>query len=217
LRRGVALAAVLLASSAAAGTVTGVVTVVEKKGKAAEDVSETVVYVDGARGRLPAQKAVVTMKSKAFHPRLTVIPVGGTVEFPNEDPIYHNVFSVSGENRFDLDLYKRPKSGSRTFEHPGIVRVFCNIHPQMSAIIVVRDNPFFTRADDQGRFRIEGVPAGQYRLKAWHERGGETEAEITVSADGTTETHLALDASSFRRVPHKNKYGKDYSAPTDRY
>ncbi|HEY7515684.1 MAG TPA: hypothetical protein VIC87_14455, partial [Vicinamibacteria bacterium] len=132
MRRGVALAAVLLASSAAAGTVTGVVTVVEKKGKAAEDVSETVVYVDGARGRLPAQKAVVTMKSKAFHPRLTVIPVGGTVEFPNEDPIYHNVFSVSGENRFDLDLYKRPKSGSRTFEHPGIVRVFCNIHPQMS-------------------------------------------------------------------------------------
>ena len=134
------------------------------------------------------------------------------MEFPNEDPIFHNVFSVSGENRFDLQLYKRPKSGSWTFLKPGLARIYCNIHPQMSAVVIVRDNPFYARAAADGSFRFEGVPAGQYVLKAWHERGGETQASVTVSADGTATAQLALDASSFKRAAHKNKYGKDYES-----
>jgi hypothetical protein len=140
-----------------------------------------------------------------------VVGVGTTVEFPNEDPIFHNVFSVSGDNRFDLDLYKRPKTGAFTFQKPGVVRVYCNIHPQMSAVVLVRDNPFFTRAAADGSFAIEGVPAGPQVLHAWHERGGEATAPVTVTAEGTVKLPLTLDASTFKRVAHKNKLGKDYS------
>jgi plastocyanin len=195
--------------------VSGTVSVVEKGGRPAADLSETVVYLEGAKASPKPAKVTMTMKAKAFQPRLVVVPVGGTVEFPNEDPIFHNVFSVSGENRFDLDLYKRPKSGSWTFQHPGIVRVYCNIHPQMSAIVVVRDNPYYAKASADGSFVIENVPAGKYLLKAWHERGGEAELEVAVTAEGKVGAQLALDASSFKKAPHKNKFGKDYSAPAE--
>jgi plastocyanin len=200
-----------LAASVSAGTVKGRIQVVDKGGKKATDVSDVVVYVDGAKTRPRPARATVTMKGKSFLPRVVAVAVGGTVDFPNEDPIFHNVFSVSGENRFDLDLYKRPKSGSWTFQHPGIVRVYCNIHPQMSAVVVVRDNPYFTKAAPDGSFAIEDVPAGKYQLKAWHERAGEGSVEITVGAASETTAELTLDASTFKRAPHKNKFGKDYS------
>jgi hypothetical protein len=154
----------------------------------------------------------MVMKGKAFLPRVVVVPVGGSVEFPNEDPIFHNVFSVSGENRFDLALYKRPKSGSWTFQHPGVVRVYCNIHPQMSAVVLVRDNPYYARVAQDGSFSIEGVPAGRHVLKAWHERAGEVSTEVNVPAEGQAGAQLVLDASGFKRAQHKNKYGKDYSS-----
>lgn len=169
------------------------------------------MYVDGPKVKAPSAKVTMTMKGKSFTPRVAVVPVGGTVEFPNEDPILHNVFSVSGENRFDLDLYKRPKSGSWTFQHPGVVRVYCNIHPQMSAVVLVRDNPWFTKAAQDGSFELSDLPPGKYLLKAWHERGGEAEKEITVTARGEATAQLALDASGYKRLPHKNKFGKDYS------
>jgi hypothetical protein len=154
----------------------------------------------------------MVMKGKAFIPHVAVVPVGGTVEFPNEDPIFHNAFSVSGDNRFDLALYKRPKVGSFTFQHPGVVKVYCNIHPQMSAVVLVRDNPLFARAAADGSFTIEGVPAGRHILKAWHERAGETAQEVTVPEKGEAQARFALDASSYKVVPHKNKFGKDYSS-----
>jgi hypothetical protein len=126
------------------------------------------------------------------------------------------VFSVSGDNRFDLALYKRPKTGSWTFQHPGVAKVYCNIHPQMSAVVVVRDNPFFTRAAADGSFTIEGVPAGRHVVKAYHERAGEAAVEVTVPAQGGATAVLNLDASAFKRVQHKNKFGKDYESG-DRY
>jgi len=156
--------------------------------------------------------ATVVMKAKAFTPHVVVIPVGGTVEFPNDDPIFHNAFSLSPENKFDLELYKRPKTGSWTFKSPGVVNVYCNIHPQMSAVVVVRDNPFFARAAKDGAFTLEGVPAGKYTLVAWHERGGDKAMEVTVPADGAVNANLTLDGSKYKRVPHKNKFGKDYTA-----
>ena len=210
--RSVALfVSLALAVSASAGTVKGRVQVVDKGGRKVSDVSDVVVYVEGVKTRPRPARATVTMKGKAFRPRVVAVAVGGTVDFPNQDPIFHNVFSVSGENRFDLDLYKRPKSGSWTFQHPGIVRVYCNIHPQMSAVVLVRDNPYFTKASADGSFLIEDVPAGKYALRAWQERAGEGSVEITVTASDETSAELTLDASKWKRVRHKNKFGKDYS------
>jgi plastocyanin len=162
-------------------------------------------------------KAAIVMRGKSFTPHVVVVPVGGTVEFPDEDPILHNVFSVSGENRFDLQLYKKPKTATKTFEHPGVVRVYCNIHPQMSAVVLVRDSPFFARAGADGSFSIEGVPAGRHTVKAWYERAPEEAvAEVTVPETGEARVELRLDASKYRQVQHKNKFGEDYTSD-DRY
>lgn len=212
------MAAVLLgvALPGWAGSVTGRVTVLDKGGRTAQDAGDAVVWVEGARGALKPTRAVVTMQGKEFRPRVVAIPVGSTVQFPNDDPILHNAFSVSGENRFDLDLYRRPKTGAWTFRHPGIVRVYCNIHPQMAAVVVVRDNPYFAQASPDGSFSIEEVPAGRYALKAWHPRAGEAGQALSVPAEGGVRADLGLDASGFRRAPHKNKYGRDYDAG-DRY
>ena len=209
-----ALAATVLAlpAAAGAGSITGKVELVDKGGRKATDLSDVVVYVEGARVKPKPATATVVMKGKAFNPHVVVVPVGGTVQFPNEDPIFHNAFSVSGDNRFDMELYKRPKVGSFTFQHPGVVKVYCNIHPQMSAVIVVRDNPLFTKAAVDGTFTIENVPAGKYVVKAWHERGGEAGSEVTVTETGTAQARFTLDGSTFKSVPHKNKFGKDYSA-----
>jgi plastocyanin len=201
----------MAAPAAGAGTITGKVELVEKGGRKATDLSDVIVYVEGARVKPRPTTATVVMKGKAFAPRVVAVPVGGTVQFPNEDPIFHNAFSVSGENRFDLELYKRPKVGSFTFQHPGIVKVYCNIHPQMSAVVLVRDNPLFTRAAADGTFTIENVPSGRYALKAWNERAGEAATEVTVTDRGEAQARLALDASRYKTVPHKNKFGKDYS------
>jgi len=205
----------LAAPPAGAGTVRGLVEVLEKKGRRAADVSDVVVWVEGPRVRPSPVRATMTMRNKTFEPRLLVVPVGGTVAFPNEDPILHNAFSLSPENRFDLDLYKKPTSRSYTFERPGIVRVYCNIHPQMSALVVVVANPFWGRADANGRYSIADVPAGSWVVKAWHERAGEIERQVTVPESGEVAIDLTLDASSYRRARHKNKYGKDYK--TSRY
>jgi plastocyanin len=207
---------VVAALPCSAGSVVGRVTVLGKGGRPTQDPGDTVVWVEGAKGTLKPSRAVITMRNKEFRPRVVAIPVGGTVEFPNADPILHNAFSVSRENRFDLDLYRSPQTGAWTFRHPGIVRVYCNIHPQMAAVVVVRDNPYFVQAAADGRFVIEDVPEGRYTLKAWHPRGGETAQPLSVPAEGEVRVDLNLDASRFKGTPHKNKYGRDYGA-ADRY
>jgi plastocyanin len=195
---------------AAAGTLRGRVEMLEKKGKKARDLSEVVVWVEGPRVTPEPTTATMTMAMKRFKPRLVVVPVGGSVAFPNIDPILHNAFSVSGKNRFDLQLYKKPKSRAQTFEHPGIVRVYCNIHPQMSGFVVVRDNPFWAQASKDGRFSIADVPAGTWVVKAWHARARTITKKVTVPEEGAVDLGLTLDGSRYRRVPHKNKHGKKY-------
>jgi plastocyanin len=202
--------AVCAAGPLSAGTVEGRVEVLERKGRKAKDLSDVVVWVEGPRVTPEPASVTITMKKKRFEPHLVVVPVGGKVSFPNMDPILHNAFSVSGENRFDLDLYKKPKSRSHTFQHPGVVRVFCNIHPQMSAYVVVRDNPFWAQARQDGGFSITGLPAGTWVVRAWHARTGETTSKVTVPASGTVSLPLTLDATKYKRARHRNKYGKKY-------
>lgn len=209
-RLRVALGVIALSSLAPAGDIVGRVELTEKGGKKATDLSDVVVYIENSKARPKPAREVVTMKSKAFAPHVLAIGTGTTVDFPNEDPILHNVFSVSGEG-FDLGLYKRPKSGSRTFDKPGVYTLYCNIHPQMSATVVVRDNPYFAAASKDGSFRIAGVPAGEYKLVAYHDRAGESvPVGVKVSAAAETAVNLSLDASTYKRVAHKNKFGKDY-------
>jgi plastocyanin len=207
---GAVVFVVCAAGPALAGTVHGKVQVLEKEGRPASDTGDAVVWVEGPKTRARPVGGTVSMKSKAFVPRVTVVTVGGSVEFPNLDAISHNVFSVSGENRFDLNLYKKPKSASKVFDHPGVVRIYCNIHPQMSGFVLVRDNPFWARVGADGSFSIPDVPAGAWVLKAWHERAGESDQPITVPEAGAVTAAFTLDASKWKRAPHKNKFGKDY-------
>ena len=206
------LVAIVLCAAApiAAGNVQGKVTVLEKDGRKAQDTDETIVWVEGPKLRARPTGATVTMKGKAFVPRVTVVSVGGKVEFPNQDSIFHNVFSVSGENRFDLELYKKPKSAFKVFDEPGVVRIYCNIHPQMSGFVLVRDNPFWARVSADGSFAIPGVPAGSWVVKAWHERSGESAQTLQVPETAAAFASFTLDASKYKRAPHKNKFGKDY-------
>jgi plastocyanin len=199
-----------LAAPLAAGTVNGRVTVAGKNGKPV-DPADVVVSLEGVKTKPKPAPASVIMKGKQFIPRVTVVPVGSSVAFPNEDGIFHNVFSLSGDNRFDLDLYKKPKTASWTFAHPGVAKVYCNIHPQMSAVVVVVDTPYYAKTDKSGTFTVADVPPGKYTLHAWHERGGETTTQVTVPAEGAAEAALTLDASKYKRVQHKNKFDKDYS------
>jgi plastocyanin len=209
---GAVVFAVWVAAPALAATLQGRVAVVEKGGRPAKDVADAVVWLEGPRtasARRPLG-ATVTMRRKTFLPRVSVVDVGGRVDFPNQDSIFHNVFSVSGSNNFDLLLYKKPKSAFKVFEHPGLVRIYCNIHPQMSGFVLVRDNPFWARVEADGGFQITDVPAGTWLAKAWHERSGESSESVRVPETGTVTISFTLDASGFKRAPHKNKFGKDY-------
>ena len=151
---------------------------------------------------------IVTVR-KEFLPRTLAVPVGSTVRFPNQDVILHNVFSVSGKNRFDLGLYKRGDGKTATFEQPGVVRVFCNVHHNMVAYVLVVDTPFSTSPDFNGGFRLEDLPDGPGTLKVWHERSEPYSQEVTLPLDGPLNIQLTV---SKPRVPrHTNKFGKPYA------
>ncbi len=151
---------------------------------------------------------IVTVR-KEFLPRTLTVPVGSTVRFPNQDVIIHNVFSVSGKNRFDLGLYKRGDGKTATFEQPGVVRVFCNVHHDMVAYILVVDTPYSTSPDFNGRFRLEDLPDGPGTLTVWHERSEPYTRNVTLPLDGPLSIELSV---SKPRVPrHSNKFGKPYA------
>jgi plastocyanin len=218
----VALLAVVLASAPAAaqGSVNGRVAITERPGEATTDFNATVVYLvpadSGARPASPKPKgdkagpAAIAMNGRAFVPHVRVIMPGMKVEFPNQDPFSHNIFSTATGAAFDLGLYGAGKSKDATFKRAGAFPIYCNIHPRMTAFVVVAPTPWYAQAGNDGRWTIEGVPAGQYTLHVWHERATEVKQPITVVATGLSDVSTTLDARGFKFSPHKNKFGKEY-------
>jgi plastocyanin len=196
-----------------AAPVSGKVEVLEKGNVKRAVVRDVLIFLEGVRAEIPAsvreRRVSVASRNKTFEPHVEVVPLGGSVSFPNHDEIMHNVFSLSKGNKFDLGLYKNGAKKDFTFANPGLVRVYCNIHPQMSALLQVMENPFFAWTTPDGGFIIDGVPPGNYQLKAWHEEG-ETTQPLSVTEAGASGLLVRIDVSGFAKRPHMNKFGKPY-------
>lgn len=174
-------------------------------------LADAVVTFEPAAGESPSpppEPFQIVTEDKQFRPRVLVVPVGSRVRFPNRDPILHNVFSVSGDNAFDVGLYEEGEGKAVTFEHPGLVRVFCNVHHSMVAYVLVVETPHVARPDSRGRFRLEGVPEGPGILTLWHERADPVRREIRVPSGEGLE--LALEITKPRVPKHLNKAGEPY-------
>lgn len=143
-------------------------------------------------GETGARELNMAQQGETFIPHVLPIQVGSTVEFPNLDPIFHNVFSLSAPRTFDLGRYPQGESKSVTFDQAGLVPVFCHIHSDMSAVILVLDNPYFTVPEPDGRYLIGDVPPGSYTLVAWHERSKPVEHEVDVRAGQALELDLTV-------------------------
>jgi len=208
-------------NSSSAGTIAGIVRANGKEGieaaggggkydsrkfKFAEridyaEMREFVVYIDSRFGTnaAPPDKPVqvlttrkISQKGAMFSPHLLPVVVGTTVEWPNHDEILHNVFSISDTKPFDLGLYKHPEVKRITFDKPGRVDAFCSIHKAMNCVILVLENPYFAATDESGGYSIQNVPAGTYKIKAWHERLPSQVKDIIVPESGEVRMDFTL-------------------------
>lgn len=207
-----------------AATVHGLISIKGTDAKKKGGIDPTVVWLDSKRADyLPAHRAShaeMLQKNKSFQPHLLAIPAGTTVDFPNFDPIFHNAFSNYNGQIFDIGLYPPSSSRSVTFSREGVVRVFCNIHSTMSAVIVVLRSPHFAETSAGGDFQIGRVPDGSYRLRFYHERATEQtlqalERDLEISGPDIDLGSVELTESGYLPVPHLNKYGKPYSTAPD--
>jgi plastocyanin len=195
-------------------------------GGGAADASNVVVWLipledSGAHttGTPPARPAPqLVQRNKSFEPHVLVVQAGAVVEFPNKDPFFHNVFSLFDGKRFDLGLYEAGSSRSVHFDRPGVSFLFCNIHPEMSAIVVAVETPYFGVSDRAGHVTISSVPDGRYQMQAWYERSLPEVLKslgriVTISAaTRSLEAVRVVDNGDFT-LAHKNKYGQDYVPP----
>jgi hypothetical protein len=165
-----------------------------KRSTNAPEMRNVVVYLNGLRPSSPPppMRAKIAQRDEQFVPQVTAVTAGSTVDFPNEDPFFHNVFSLSKVSTFDLGRYPSGSSRARTFPKPGIVKVFCDIHSHMTALILVLDHPWFTIPGDDGTFTLPSVPAGEITAVAWHERIGERREKIRVTPGQTTRISFTL-------------------------
>jgi plastocyanin len=213
----------MLLTTLIAGTVTGKVELRESRDPAVRNrhdyssvvISLTPVHPDTAWA--PNQKhAVIQQKEKTFSPHMLAIPVGSYVDFPNLDPIFHNAFSSYSGQIFDVGLYPPGTSRSVRFTREGVVRVFCNIHSSMSAMIVVLATPYFAVTRRDGSYVLPDVPPGQYVLRVVHERSSEATLQaltrsITVGEEALALPGLDISEAGYLSIPHKNKFGQDYA------
>lgn len=196
------------------GIVRGTVAVTRAKGLAADRV---VVYLVGFKEPPHARSVQIVQRGKRFIPSLVAITAGQSVSFPNRDPFLHNVFSPSPLRPFDLGSFPEGETRERPFSQPGVIDVFCNIHPEMSATILVLPNRRFTVLERDGPFEIRGVPPGTWTIYAYSRRARRpAEAKVVVTAGATTEVALALEEQAVQPA-HKNKYGEKYREPVDLY
>jgi len=189
------------------------------------DFSGVVVWLEPISGSSPAAapgaSAKMIQKDKTFTPHVLPIRVGTSVDFPNFDPIFHNAFSNYNGRVFDVGLYPPGTSQRVPFARPGVVRVFCNIHANMSAVIVVLNTPYFQTTAKNGNFQLQDVPPGEYSIKFFHERATQATLDsltrrITVSEGSVTLPAIGISESGYIVIPHHNKYGHDYTdAPDD--
>ena len=189
-----------------------------------QDYSGVVVWLEPVSGSLSvpvaARHAEMLQKNKTFTPHVLAITVGTIVDFPNLDFIFHNAFSNYNGETFDIGLYAPHTSKAIAFTRPGIVRVFCNIHPTMSAVIAVLKSPYYSVSDKRGAFRIADVPPGSYRLQVFHERATDQTLSalthtVTVPAEGSDLPVITVSESGYLQLPHKNKFGKEYPPAVD--
>ncbi|MFZ0868201.1 MAG: hypothetical protein WAU76_12955 [Candidatus Sulfotelmatobacter sp.] len=196
-----------------------------RNGRRVNDASKVVVWLTPL-GTTPApplllqqrsQIPQLVQKDKSFHPSLLVIPAGGQVEFPNQDPFFHNVFSLFDGKRFDLGLYESGTTQFVKFDKPGISFIFCNIHAQMSAVVIALNTPYYAISNGHGEISIGNVIPGRYQMHVFHSSVSPdalhaVEREITVTPGDTFLGSFSL-AESNLELAHKNKYGRDYDPP----
>src|SRR5258706_7773166 len=202
---------VIAALPLAAANITGKIAFVTKRGQN-PSAAETLVWVErlsDASVRTRPGTFQITTRNKMLVPHVLAIPVGSTVVFPNDDPISHNLFSLSSNNAFDLGLYRKGAGKSQKFDTPGIVNVYCNVHPNMSAVIQVMATPYFAFADGNGNFTVTNVPPGKYRLVAWNEQGGQNEVPMEITGAAAPPTiAMTLDSRHYRATQHMDQTGK---------
>jgi len=194
--------------------------------KPVKDASNVVVWLSplGAMTH-PADSAPAAahprlmQKNKHFEPHLLVVPVGSAVEFPNRDPFFHNVFSLFDGKRFDLGLYEAGTTRNVRFDKPGVSYIFCNIHPEMSAVVVALDTPYYAISNIRGELSIPDVPPGRYVMHVWAEaslpndlNGSSKEITVTDGDSSLGVIRLSVAANPVT-AEHKNKYGKEYDNP----
>jgi plastocyanin len=213
------------ASPAQQVTVTGKVELLREGLTKNEDSSGAVVWLTRIGEPAKPQSAPGTpkqqlvQKNKSFSPHVVVVQVGSTVAFPNRDPFFHNVFSLFEGKRFDLGLYEAGSSRNVLFDRVGISYIFCNIHPEMSGVVVAVNTPYYGISNSRGTVSIGDVPSGRYELHVWHERGVPDSLDSQVRPIFVSEnlhSFGVLRVEEQRNAPaaHKNKYGEDYEKPS---
>jgi len=186
--------------------------IVMKGGEAKSNHGGVVVYLKGVPNALPDTSKLVSrvyQRDKQFTPAVSVALLGSSIEFPNDDNVFHNVFSLSKALRFDLGLYKSGASKTVKAKKVGVIDVYCNIHPQMAAKVLVLDTKYYAVTESDGQFKIQGVPPGSYELVAWQRRGKEVSQRVTVGPGSKSELRVEL-VESDERERHVRKDGTPY-------
>ena len=195
------------------GVVKGVISIMDKDGNALKDYSNVVVFVDGLSPNKikSAENTAPKMSHKGlrFSPRVLPITKGQSINFLNDDRIFHNVFSLSKAKPFDLGIYPSGSEKFVQFDQPGLIKVYCNIHPNMISNVLVLNNPLFSKTDASGKYEINNIPEGDFTLRVWYEFGDDIRREINIKKGGNLEENFILTKSKNTKK-HKNKFGMPY-------